>query len=96
VSRYGGAIVLSGGLIGPPGTKWNGGGSFDSTPVFLGCSDVDAHIPKARVDESAAVFARMGALVTKRIYPGMGHTVNDDEIVRARAVMDEILNSTSK
>lgn len=90
-NRYGGLILFSGGLIGPPGTTWDDGGSFGSTPVFLGCSDVDAHVPKTRVDESAQVFARMGAHVTERIYPGMGHTVNEDEIASARAVMDGIL-----
>jgi predicted esterase len=89
--RYGGVIVYSGGLIGPPGTTWAFPGSFGGTPVFLGCSDVDAHVPRARVGESAAVFTRMGAAVTERIYPGMGHLVNDDEIVFTRGVMDSIL-----
>jgi predicted esterase len=88
--RYGGVIAFSGGAIGPPGTEWNAPGSFDGTPVFLGCSDVDAHIPKARVDETAEVFSRMGAAVTKRIYPGMGHLVSDDEIEAAREVLDAI------
>jgi predicted esterase len=88
-ARYGGVIAFSGGLIGPPGTTWNGRGSFDGTPVFLGCSDIDAHIPKARVDESAAVFERMGAQVTERLYPGMGHLINEDEIGFARAVLDQ-------
>jgi predicted esterase len=90
--RYGGVIVFSGGLIGPPGTKWDYGGSFDGTPVFLGCSDVDAHIPKQRVEESAAVFERMGASVTMRLYPGMGHLINDDEIAFAQDVMDRVLS----
>lgn len=89
-ARYGGVILYSGGLIGPPGTTWEYPGSFDGTPVFLGCSDVDAHVPKARVDESAAVFTRMGATVTERIYPGMGHLVNDDEIAFAREVLDAV------
>ncbi|MFT5435128.1 MAG: putative esterase, partial [Myxococcota bacterium] len=66
-------------------------GDFAGTPVFLGCSDVDAHIPKARVDESAVVFERMGATVEKRIYPGMGHTINDDELVYARSVVEGVL-----
>ena len=90
--RYGGVIVFSGGVIGPPGTEWNYPGSFDGTPVFLGCSDVDAHIPAQRVEESALVFERMGATVTKRLYPGMGHLINDDEIAFARDVMDRVLN----
>ena len=82
--RYGGVVVFSGGLIGPPGTAWSEQGNFQSTPVFFGCSDVDAHVPEARVRESAAVFDRMGAVVTARIYPGMGHLVNDDELAFAR------------
>jgi predicted esterase len=90
-ARFGGLLVFSGGLIGPPGTTWTYPGSFEGMPVFLGCSDVDAHIPKQRVEESAAIFARMGADVTARLYPGMGHLVNDDEIAFARSVMDEVL-----
>lgn len=88
--HYGGVVLYSGGLIGPPGTTWNYPGSFDATPVFLGCSDVDAHVPKTRVDESAALFQRMGATVTEQIYPGMGHLVNEEEIAFTRALLDEI------
>jgi phospholipase/carboxylesterase len=86
-SRFGGVVVLSGGAIGAPGTTWNWPGSFDGTPVFLGCSDRDSHIPAARVEETAAVFERMGADVTKRIYPNMGHLVNEDEIEWFRALL---------
>jgi predicted esterase len=89
-ARYGGVIIFSGGLIGPPGTTWNYGGSFDGTPVFLGNSDVDAHVPQARVEESAAVFTRMGAVVDLRAYPGMAHIVNDDEISAARGMLDAV------
>jgi predicted esterase len=64
--------------------------------VFLGCSDVDAHIPKARVDESAAVFETMGAEVTKRLYPDMGHYVNDDEIAATRTLMDRVLSEAPR
>jgi phospholipase/carboxylesterase/glyoxalase family protein len=88
---YGGVMVLSGGLIGPPGTTWTDAtaGSLDQVPVFLGCSDVDAHIPKERVLETEAVFNQMGARVTRRFYPGMGHLVNDDEIAFVRSVLDD-------
>jgi predicted esterase len=88
---YGGVLVLSGGLIGPPGTTWNDcEGSLAGARVFLGCSDVDAHIPKERVLETEAVFRRMDATVTRRLYPGMGHLVNDDEIAVVRGVLDEV------
>jgi len=82
--RFGAVVVLSGGLIGPPGATWDEHGDFASTPVFLGCSDVDSHVPESRVRETAALFERMGADVTTRIYPGMGHLVNDDEIAWTR------------
>ena len=91
--RYGGVIVYSGGLIGEPGTAWDYPGSFNGTPIFLGCSDVDAHVPKTRVDESAAVFTRMGATVTERIYAGMGHTVNDEEIAFTRSLLGTLTGS---
>ena len=89
-ARYGGVIVFTGGLVGPPGTTWDYSGSFEGTPVFLGSSDVDAHVPKTRVDESAAVFTRMGAEVTERMYPGMGHLVNDEEISFAQSLIDRV------
>lgn len=85
--RYHAVVGLSGGLIGPPGTPRDYAGSLDGTPVFLGCSDIDPHIPVARVHESADVFARMGASVDARIYPRMGHTVNADEIDAVRALL---------
>lgn len=92
--RFGGVMVLSGGLIGPPGTLWeNISGSLDGTPVFLGCSDIDAHIPAARVLESEAVFRKLGARVTRKLYPGMGHLVNKDEIEHVQSAMDEVLAS---
>ena len=90
-ARFGAVILYSGGLIGPEGTAWDYPGGFDGTPVFLGCSDVDSHVPRARVDESAAVFTRMGADVTERIYPGMGHLVNDDEIGFTRTLLRRLV-----
>jgi len=89
--RYGGLLAFSGGLIGPPGTPRAYAGDLDGTPVFLGCSDVDAHIPKARVEETAAVLQGMGAIVTLRLYPGLGHTINGDEIAHARALLRTVL-----
>ena len=90
-SRFGGLIAFSGGAIGPPGTQWNYPGNFAGTPMFFGCSDVDAHVPAERVRESAEVCARMGAQVTTRIYPGMGHLINDDEIAHAQELLDLLL-----
>ena len=85
--RYKAVVGLSGGLIGPPGTPRDYPGSFGGAPIVLGCSDIDAHIPLARVQESAEVFRRMSATVDERIYPGMGHTVNEDEIEAIRTLL---------
>jgi phospholipase/carboxylesterase len=85
--RYGAVAGLSAGLIGPPGTARNYAGSLIGTPVFLGCSDIDSHIPLARVHESRGVFEKLGGQVTERIYPGMGHTVNADEIAQVSKLL---------
>ena len=85
--RYGAVVGYSGGLIGPLGETFEYPGSMDGTPVFLGCSDVDAHIPVSRVEETAGVMTGLGAAVDLRIYPGMGHTVNQDEIQAVQAML---------
>ncbi len=91
--RYGGIIGLSGGLIGPEGTPRDYAGSLEGTPVFLGCSDVDPHIPKARVLLSQEVLSRLGGSVTARLYPGMGHTVNEDEIKAVRSLIQAVVSA---
>ncbi|HEY7472888.1 MAG TPA: dienelactone hydrolase family protein [Gemmatimonadota bacterium] len=90
--RYGGLVLLSGGLIGPPGSPREYAGSLAGTPAFLGCSDVDPHIPVARVHETAGVLERLGAEVDERIYPGLGHTVTPDEVENARRLLDGVRN----
>jgi phospholipase/carboxylesterase len=85
--RYGGVIGFSGGLIGPDDAPRDYPGSLDGTPVFLGCSDIDAHIPKERVEHTDEVLRRLGGGVTMRLYAGMAHTINHDEIRHAQAMM---------
>jgi predicted esterase len=85
--RYRAIVGFSGGVIGPPGTPRNYAGSFRGTPVFLGCSDIDPHVPLERVHETAEVFRRLGASVDERLYPRMGHLVNDDELEAARVLL---------
>jgi predicted esterase len=88
--RYGGVVAFSGGLIGPDGTPRDYPGSLEGTPVFLGCSDIDAHIPVGRVHESALVMDGLGGEVEERIYAGMGHTINEDEIAWASGLLTSI------
>jgi len=88
--KFGGIAGLSGGLIGPDDTPRDYPGSFGGAPVFLGCSDIDPHIPAARVQQTAEVLTRMNAGVTMRLYPGMGHLVNDDEIAEVRRMMTRV------
>ncbi len=58
--------------------------------MFLGCSDVDPHIPVERVRETARVLEGLGARVDARVYPGMGHTVVQDEIEAVQKMMQEL------
>lgn len=88
--RFGGLLVFSGGLIGPPGTPRNYDGSLDGTPVFIGCSDVDFHIPVERVEETAVTLTNLGAIVNKKIYPNMGHTIIQDELDQAIKIVNTV------
>ena len=88
--RYGAVMALTGGLIGPPGTPRDYAGSLERTPVFLGTSDPDPHVPFERVEETEAVLTRLGAQVEVRRYPGMPHTINQDELEGCRALLRSI------
>ncbi len=79
-SKFKAVIGLSGGLIGPEGTEFSYSGSLESTPVFLGCSENDPHIPKTRVDETAEALEGLNAEVEKRIYEGSFHGIIEDEV----------------
>ncbi|MEZ4709239.1 MAG: dienelactone hydrolase family protein [Caldilineaceae bacterium] len=88
--RWGGLLIFSGGLIGPPGATFDYAGSLAGTPTFIGCSDTDFHIPLTRVHETTQVLTDLGANVTERIYPAMDHTISEDEIEEAQAVIDQL------
>jgi predicted esterase len=95
--RYGGILVFSGGVIGPPGTDFAGqyAGNLVGTPAFVGCSDTDFHIPLERVHETTAALAGLGADVSERIYPGMGHTINEDELAAARQIVHHVAGGSN-
>ncbi len=92
--RYGGVIGLSGGVIGERIEFQHYYGSLEGTPVFLGCSQKDPHIPKQRVDETAKLFRYLDANVTKTIYPDLGHSVNEDELEHARQLINKASTAT--
>lgn len=89
--RYGGVAGLTGALIGPEDTPRNYPGALDGTPVFIGCSDVDIHVAKEHALETANVLMRLGGQVTLRLYPNMGHEVNQNEIDFVRGMMAELI-----
>ena len=89
--RYGGVAGLSGGLIGPDGTPRDYSGSLAGTPIFLGCSDIDPHVPKERVEFSAAIMQKLGGNVTMKLYPNLAHTVNLDELRFIRTMMGALI-----
>lgn len=90
--RYGAVMALTGGLIGPDRAPRNYAGSLEGTPVFLGTSDPDPHVPFPRVQETAEVLTRLGAKVDLRRYPGMPHTINEEEIRACRMLVEAVVN----
>jgi predicted esterase len=78
--RFGGLFVLSGALIGPPEMKRNPSGDLGRTPVFIGGSDVDPWVRKELFLEAERIFSSLNAEVKLKIYPGMGHVINEDEL----------------
>jgi phospholipase/carboxylesterase len=89
--RYGGIVTLSGGLIGETLDEDSYTGNFSDTPVFLGCSDIDPHIPLKRVNETEGILEKHGAKITKKIYPGMGHTITRDELKYISLIIQRVL-----
>jgi predicted esterase len=92
--RYGAVIAFTGGLIGPPGTPRDYEGSLAGTPVVLASGDPDPHVPFERVQETARVFGRLGASVDLRRYPGLPHTINQDELAAARLLLQNVASHT--
>jgi predicted esterase len=90
--RWGGVFGLSGGLIGPPGTPRSYPAGSQGTPILLGCSVPDPHIPRESVIESARLLEGLGMQVDLRLYPDLGHTVNLDEVDAVRAILAQVLD----
>jgi predicted esterase len=94
--RYGAVMGLTGGLIGPPGTPREYPGDLEGTPVFLGTSDPDPHVPLDRVRETEVVLTRMSAVVELRAYRGMPHTINEDELNVCRTLLQRVVSRTQE
>lgn len=90
-ARYGAVVGLTGGLQGPPSRRFDFEGDFEGTPVLLAAGDPDPHVPWSRVEETAGVFGSLGAEVTLRRYPGMPHTVNEEELALTRELMARLV-----
>jgi phospholipase/carboxylesterase len=95
-ARYGGLIAFTGGLIGPPGTDFSplretAPEALAGMPALFCSGDPDPHVPWARVEESAAVLAGMGASVIARRIPGRPHTVTQAELQLAHDLLTNAL-----
>ncbi len=91
--RYGAALILTGGLIGPPGTTWTPDARLAGTPVYLTGSEVDPHIPVTRTRETEAVLSASGALVEARVFADRPHTVSGEELGTARAYLQRVTDT---
>ncbi len=90
-TRWGALSILTGGVIGPADEARTPSGELRGTPIFLGCSDVDAWVPLERVKATAALFGAMGAAVDLRVMPGMEHVVSDEQIAATRELLAPLL-----
>jgi predicted esterase len=90
---YAGLFLFSGALIGPEGTSHDFGGTLEGMPAFIGSSDTDPWVAQQFLEKTAEVLAKLGAEVDFRTYPGMGHTVNQDEIEAVRQMLSSRLNA---
>jgi len=89
-TRFGGVVALTGGLIGDKIYEQNYVGNFDGTKIFIGTSDPDPHVPVQRVHDSELILRKLNAAVTVKVYKGMGHTINQDELDAANMILTSV------
>jgi phospholipase/carboxylesterase len=85
--KYGGVAAFTGGLIGDRIYPESYRGDFEGTPIFIGTSNPDPHVPVERVYATANILRDMHASVTEKVYEHMGHTINQDEIDQANRLV---------
>ena len=86
-AKYGGVVAFTGGLIGDRIYPENYSGDFQNTPVFIGTSNSDPHVPVERMYATVNILQRMHAAVTGKVYANMGHTIIQDEIDQANKLV---------
>ena len=86
-TRWGGAVAFTGGLIGDKIYPETYAGDFQGTPIFIGTSNPDPHVPVDRVKETTSFLKKMNASVTEKVYQNMGHTISEDEIDKANQLV---------
>ncbi len=86
-TKYGGVAAFTGGLIGDRIRPENYKGDFKNTPIFIGSSNPDPHVPAERVYATTKILKSMNANVTEKIYENMGHTIIMNEIELANKLI---------
>jgi phospholipase/carboxylesterase len=95
-TKYGGVVAFTGGLIGDKIDRNNYKGDFAQTPVFIGTSNPDPHVPVERVYATSNILSEMNASVTHKVYENMGHTINNDEILLANSLIFHASSTVNK
>jgi phospholipase/carboxylesterase len=87
-TRWGGVIAFTGGLIGDELNETNYKGDFQNTPIYIGTSDPDPHVPLSRVIETKNILEAMNASMDVEIFKNMGHTINQTELDKANRILE--------
>lgn len=78
--KLGGVIAFTGGLIGEKLESTKYSGDYESTPIFIGSSKRDFHVPAERILQSASLLEGMGAQIKTLLFEDGDHTIRQDEI----------------
>lgn len=78
--KLGGVVAFTGGLIGEKLKPATYSGDFQGTPIYIGSSDRDFHVPAKRIKESADLLRIMGAAVNVELFDDPDHRIREEEI----------------
>lgn len=85
--KFGGIAAFTGGLIGDKVYAENYSGDFENMPIFIGTGNPDPHVPVERVKDTVSIFEKMNANVRLQVYDGRPHTITQEEIEEANALV---------